>query len=103
MMSPPQPLRVAVTADLHFGTRHTAGHRANLDLAARLADEPPDLLILAGDIGAGDDFDRCLELFDRLPCRKAAMPGNHDIWVRSDDVRGDSLDVYDRHLPAICR
>jgi predicted phosphohydrolase len=99
----PQRLRIAVTADLHFGTRHAAGHQANLDLAARLAADPPDLLILAGDIGAGDDFDRGLALFDRLTCRKAAVPGNHDIWVRSDDERGDSLAVYDRHLPALCQ
>lgn len=101
-MSPLKPLRIAVTADLHFGTRHTAGHRATLQLVARLIEQPPDLLILAGDIGAGDDFERCLELFDPLPCLKAAVPGNHDIWVRSDDDRGDSLDVYERHLPAIC-
>jgi 3',5'-cyclic AMP phosphodiesterase CpdA len=99
----PKPLRIAVTADLHFGTRHAAGHRASLELAARLAEEPPDLLILAGDVGAGDDFDRCLELFESLPARKALVPGNHDIWVRTDDSRGDSLDVYDRHLPAVAR
>jgi 3',5'-cyclic AMP phosphodiesterase CpdA len=102
-MSPPKPLRIAVTADLHYGTRHASGNRATLDLAARLAGSPPDLLILAGDIGAGDDFDRCLSLFTHLPSRKVAVPGNHDIWVRSDDARGDSLDVYDRHLPAVCR
>ena len=99
----PKPIRIAVTADLHFGTRHPAGHQANLDLAARLAADPPDLLILAGDIGAGADFDRGLALFDRLSCRKAAVPGNHDIWVRSDDERGDSLAVYDRHLPSTCK
>lgn len=102
-MSPPKPLRIAVTADLHYGTRHTSGNRATHDLAARLAETPPDLLILAGDIGAGDDFDRCLSLFSQLPSRKAAVPGNHDIWVRTDDPRGDSLDVYDRYLPAVCR
>jgi 3',5'-cyclic AMP phosphodiesterase CpdA len=102
-MSPPKPLRIAVTADLHYGTRHASGNRATLDLAARLAEEPPDLLILAGDIGAGEDFDRCLSLFAHLPSHKAAVPGNHDIWVRSDDARGDSLDVYDRHLPAACQ
>jgi 3',5'-cyclic AMP phosphodiesterase CpdA len=102
-MSPPKPLRIAVTADLHYGTRHASGNRATLELAARLAETPPDLLILAGDIGAGDDFARCLSLFAELPSRKAAVPGNHDIWVRSDDARGDSLDVYDRHLPAVCR
>jgi 3',5'-cyclic AMP phosphodiesterase CpdA len=102
-MSAPPPLRIAVTADLHFGTRHAAGHRTTLDLVARVADLKPDLLILAGDIGAGDDFDRGLALFDQLACHKAAVPGNHDIWVRSDDERGDSLNVYDRHLPAICQ
>ena len=99
----PQSLRIAVTADLHYGTRHTAGHRANLQLAARLAEQPPDLLILAGDIGAADDFERCLELFDRLPCKKAAVPGNHDIWVRTGDPDGDSLDRYERYLPDLCK
>jgi predicted phosphodiesterase len=102
-MTSPKPLRIAVTADLHYGTRHTAGNRATHDLAARLAGSPPDLLIIAGDVGAGDDFDRCLELFEPLPCPKAVVPGNHDIWVRTDDPRGDSLDVYERHLPAVCR
>jgi 3',5'-cyclic AMP phosphodiesterase CpdA len=102
-MTPPKPLRIAVTADLHYGTRHTAGNRATHDLAARLAESPPDLLIIAGDVGAADDFDRCLELFHRLRCAKAIVPGNHDIWVRTDDPRGDSLDVYERHLPAVCR
>jgi 3',5'-cyclic AMP phosphodiesterase CpdA len=102
-MAPPQPLRIAVTADLHFGPRHTAGVRTTHDLVARVGQLRPDLLILAGDIGAGDDFEHCLALFDRFDCLKAAVPGNHDIWVRSDDVRGDSLDVYDRHLPAVCR
>lgn len=99
----PHPFRIAVTADLHFGTRHAAGHRATLDLVARLKEQPPDLIVLAGDIGAGDDFERCLELFDSFTCLKAAVPGNHDIWVRSDDSRGDSLDVYERHLPAVCQ
>lgn len=99
----PQSLRIAITADLHYGTRHPAGHRANLQLVQRLAENPPDLLILAGDIGASDDFNRCLELFDPLPCKKAAVPGNHDIWVRSDDRRGDSLVCYETALPNICR
>ncbi|HVK09544.1 MAG TPA: metallophosphoesterase [Gemmataceae bacterium] len=97
------PFRLAVTADLHYGTRHTAGNRATHDLVTSLAEQPPDLLILAGDIGAGDDFDRCLALFDDLPCRKALVPGNHDVWVRQYDDRGDSLDVYDRHLPAVAK
>jgi predicted phosphohydrolase len=94
-------LRIAATADLHFGTRHTAGNEATLQLVARLIETPPDVLILAGDIGAGEDFQRCLALFDKLNCKKALVPGNHDIWVRTFDGRGDSKRVYDEHLPRI--
>lgn len=91
-------LRIAITADLHWGIR-PAGDAATREMVAVLHAEPPDLLILAGDVGAGDDFERCLALFDGLSCRKALVPGNHDIWVRGDDERGDSLNVYERVLP----
>jgi predicted phosphohydrolase len=92
---------IAITADLHYGTRHTAGQHATYELLQDLHANPPDLLILAGDIGAGDEFERCLSIFDTLDCRKALTPGNHDIWVRSDDERGDSLRVYREHLPRL--
>ncbi len=95
----PRPLRIALTADLHYGTRHTAGNQATLELAAHLYEHQPDVLILGGDIGAGDDFARCLDLFTHLSCLKALTPGNHDIWVTSNDPRGDSLQVYQQVLP----
>jgi predicted phosphohydrolase len=98
---PAQRVRVAVTADLHYGLRHGDGTAATHQLVAELFQDPPDLLILAGDIGAADDFERCLDLFAELPGRKALVPGNHDIWVRSHDPRGDSLAVYREHLPRI--
>lgn len=98
---PARNLRVAVTADLHYGPRHADGAAATLALAAELYHDPPDLFLLAGDIGAGDEFTRCLDLFADLPCRKALVPGNHDIWVRPDDARGDSLAVYHDHLPRL--
>jgi predicted phosphohydrolase len=93
--------RIAATADLHFGTRHADGDDATFALAADLFADPPDLLVLAGDIGAGDEFERCLDLFAELPCQKALVPGNHDIWVRPNDPRGDSITVYREHLPRI--
>lgn len=96
-------MQLAITADLHWGTAHAEGNRATERLVAHLRETPPDVLVLAGDIGAGEQFEACLELFDELTCRKALVPGNHDIWVRSDDERGDSLDVYDRHLPQVAR
>src|SRR6266478_4115613 len=92
---------IALTADLHYGTRHPAGAKATQALIADLFAEPPDLLVLAGDIGAGDEFERCLDLFTELPSQKALVPGNHDIWVRNDDPRGDSLAVYREHLPRV--
>jgi 3',5'-cyclic AMP phosphodiesterase CpdA len=94
-------MRVACTADLHWGT-HADGDAATRLLAASLHADPPDVLVLAGDVGAGDHFDACLALFDGLPGRKALVPGNHDVWVRADDPRGDSLQVYRDHLPRLC-
>ena len=92
---------IALTADLHYGTRHPSGTEATRALIADLFATPPDLLVLAGDIGAGDEFERCLALFDGLHCQKALVPGNHDIWVRYDDPRGDSLAVYREYLPRV--
>lgn len=96
-----RPLTIAITADLHYGSRHSNGHQSTLKLVADLVEQPPDLLILAGDIGTRDDFARCLKLFEKLPCRKALVPGNHDVWVEFDDRRGDSWKLYDERLPRI--
>jgi 3',5'-cyclic AMP phosphodiesterase CpdA len=95
------PLRLAITADLHWGIR-ASGDEATRLLVAHLEAEPPDVLVLAGDVGADRDFAPCLQLFERLTCRKALVPGNHDIWVGANDSRGDSLRVYRDYLPALC-
>jgi predicted phosphohydrolase len=94
-------LRVAVTADLHWG-HHARGDEATRLLCESLYRQPPDVLLLAGDLGTVHHFEECLALFDNLDCRKAMVPGNHDIWVEPDDARGNSLDLYQRLLPAIC-
>ena len=90
-------LRIAITADLHWG--HRAGADATRLLASYLHAEPPDVLVLAGDLGVGPAFEDCLRLFADLPCRKALVPGNHDIWVQADDEH-DSLALYEQQLPA---
>jgi len=94
-------LRLAITADLHWDT-HESGDEATRLMLAFLRQQPPDVLILAGDVGAGDHFEECLTLFDDFTCRKALVPGNHDIWVTDNDARGDSLQVYRDYLPKIC-
>jgi predicted phosphohydrolase len=92
-------LSLAVTADLHWG--HRRGLEETRLLASSLRARPPDVLVLAGDIGTGPMFAECLALFADLPSRKVLVPGNHDLWVRPDDTDLDSLQMYERELPAI--
>jgi predicted phosphohydrolase len=91
-------LTLALTADLHWG--HRRGVEANNELAASVHAHPPDVFILAGDIGSGENFDLCLRQFADLPCRKCLVPGNHDIWV-SRETDEDSLKRYHDELPAM--
>jgi predicted phosphohydrolase len=95
-------MRIAVTADLHFG-HNRLGDAATQLLLQHLQSQPPDLLLLGGDIGTDEHFEACLQLFRDLPCPKALIPGNHDLWVADDDHRGDSLRVYEHHLPSLCK
>lgn len=94
-------MKIAVTADLHWG-HHAKGDRATVALHELLRAQPPDVLLLGGDIGTAQHFLECLELFQDLPCLKAVVPGNHDLWVEEGDPRGDSLVVYEKYLPEIC-
>jgi predicted phosphohydrolase len=94
-------MRIAVTADLHWG-HSRLGNEATELLRRHLDREPVDLLLLGGDLGTAEHFDSCLKLFADLPCPRAAVPGNHDLWVIDDDTRGDSLHVYQQHLPGLC-
>lgn len=94
-------LRIALTADLHWG-HGGAGQDATRRLAAFLHEQPPDVLLLAGDIGTDYYFGECLQLFADLPSQKTLVPGNHDLWVRPEDER-DSLQLYEEDLAAMCR
>jgi predicted phosphodiesterase len=94
-------MRIAVTADLHWD-HNRQGDEATRSLVSLLRAQPPDLVLLGGDQGTEEHFGECLELFRELACPKALVPGNHDIWVADDDARGDSLDLYQKHLPGLC-
>jgi len=94
-------MRIAITADLHWG-HNRLGDEATRAMIELLQAQAPDLLLLGGDQGTEDHFGECLERFGSFTCPKALVPGNHDIWVAENDARGDSLDLYQRHLPALC-
>lgn len=43
-----------------------------------------DVLLVLGDNGNNDQQVReCLKLFEHVPCRKAAIAGNHDVWAQN--------------------
>lgn len=92
-------MKIAITADLHWGHRH--GTNETRALVDHLNASPPDLLILAGDLGTRTLFDECLALFANLTCPKALVPGNHDVWVERESER-DSLQRYEEDLPRAC-
>src|SRR4051812_27550804 len=93
-------MRIAVTADLHWG-HNRLGDAATRLLHDHLAQHPPDVLLLGGDIGTAEHFADCLALFGDLPCQKALVPGNHDLWVMEDNRTTDSLQLYEHDLPAL--
>jgi 3',5'-cyclic AMP phosphodiesterase CpdA len=93
-------LTLAVTADLHWG--HRKGVEANEHLAAWVRAHPPDVLVLAGDVGSGENFAECLAQFQELPGQKCLVPGNHDIWVPHETAE-DSLNRYTQTLPELSR
>ncbi|MFN3335295.1 MAG: metallophosphoesterase, partial [Caldilinea sp.] len=90
-------MRIVVTADLHY---RPAARRRYLELAGHIADQHPDCLIVAGDIGHPFRlFRRGLELFEAFRCPKLFVAGNHDLY-RSDY---DSRTLWERILPAAVR
>ncbi len=90
--------KVVITSDLHLGI--TMRYQID-EMIAAIADERPDLTIIAGDIGEGMNYiSTCLRLFRGLPGQVAALAGNHDVW--SLDGR-HSAEVWEHHLPAAVR
>jgi len=89
-------MRLAVTSDLHWGLS-PAGDAATLELVRRVEELAPDAFAVAGDVGEGESFVRCLELFARLRCPRLVVPGNHDLWTR--DPEASSHERYRQGLP----
>ncbi len=86
-----QPLRVLHTSDVHIG--HVRGpHGAHLDvcqcpihaLAATVADQQADVLLIAGDLFDHarlnrSDFAYTMQLLGRVDASVVIIPGNHDV------------------------
>jgi 3',5'-cyclic AMP phosphodiesterase CpdA len=71
--------RIAHITDLHFGATFPAVVAA---LARTLADDPPDLLAVSGDLTQGarlGEFRAARAFIDAVPAAALIVPGNHDI------------------------
>jgi len=88
-------LRIALTADLHYGI--TSG-KAIISLTERIAAEDCDLVLIAGDIGEPDgNFRDALMFFESLTIPRALVAGNHDLWAADYSSRYLWDDVLPYH------
>jgi len=82
-------MRIAVTADLHFGITDEAKIKS---LIRDIAEESVDTLVVAGDLGEPyGKFVRCLDLLRKLKLPIAICSGNHDVWALLDFYTSDQL------------
>jgi predicted phosphodiesterase len=96
----PEPIRLAVTADLHYDSR---GKLTPPELVAaeaeRIREAKPDALIIAGDLGHGlDNINACLDAFAGFDVPIGVTWGNHDIW-RDKRSGHSSMELWSELLP----
>jgi len=93
-------VRIAATADLHYGMR-PAWDAAVRELARRIVDRSPDVILVAGDVAIAHPGEviECLSLFSDSSARKLVVPGNHDIWTSLAGEGADSLTIYEEIFP----
>lgn len=96
----PVPIKIAVTADLHWGHKKK-GDESTLQMVRDLQKEAPDVIVLAGDLGGGgpESVRECLDLFAGIDARRLFIAGNHDLWTQD----GDSEEILRETLPRIGR
>lgn len=77
-------MRICAAADIHYPR---CGHDRAQAIAARMCQEKPDAIVLAGDVSAGPDlrYREFLGMFDSCACPKLFVPGNHDLWSESEE------------------
>lgn len=81
-------MKVYLTSDLHLGV-NPRGDESVRGIARFLERQatPEDVLIIAGDIATDDEHvTECLQTFARFPGKKAAIAGNHDVWVKPNTI-----------------
>jgi predicted phosphohydrolase len=94
-------MKVFIASDLHYGVGEK-GDGSVRALAKHVCDRggEDDVLLLGGDLATDDAHIRsCLALFSGFSGKRAAIAGNHDVWM--EDGR-NSLERY-KGLPTLFR
>ncbi len=98
-------MKVAYTSDVHADITLNNG-RIIPYLVKRVQEIKPDVFVIAGDISNTlSSMDGTLKLFNELSCLKVMVPGNHDVWIESNNSlkKGkDSFYKYRHAIPKVC-
>jgi len=75
-------LRICAAADIHYPRTHATRCAG---LARAMCESGAEVLVLAGDISAGEEkhYRKLLRLFGDFEGPKLFVPGNHDLWSLS--------------------
>jgi 3',5'-cyclic AMP phosphodiesterase CpdA len=93
-------MRLVHLSDLHFGHHDTA---VSDGLAADLASQRPDLVVVSGDFtqrSTRAEFELARAFIDKLPAPLFAVPGNHDLGRTPYRRIFDPYGLYRRHISA---
>lgn len=93
--------RIALISDMHLSRPRPFFHFNWEITLERLAEAPPDLILVGGDMaldGAHNPEDVLFarRQLDRLPAPWLAVPGNHDVGNNHPDVRGEAVVTPER-------
>ena len=98
-------MKIAYTSDVHADITLNNG-RLIPYLVKRVQEITPDVFVIAGDISNTlEGLDGTLKLFSELSCLKVMVPGNHDVWIESNNSlkKGkDSFYKYRQAIPQVC-
>ena len=92
-------MKALLTADLHYNVPRSTEPARRLIEQINASDA--DVVVLVGDTAGHDTaiLSECLHLFDSFGGDKLFVVGNHELWTHG----GESLERYERELPAVAR
>ncbi len=98
-------MRIVSVSDLHLD--HTANGPVVAAMLEQLASDPPDVLVVAGDVASNrQTAARTLERLVNVGEHVLFVPGNHDLWAPWREVASGEVDTwrfYREELFDLCR